>query len=177
MRLKRLAIVLAYRYSFFIYVDRANSQGPTSLIPRRRLQLQLVKNSKIPIVSLTQLFVVNLVRGSQSTQLSQVKLIKARRYLFIAILIILVQLSILGYYIELGLRVTFRRQFRRRQKLETNEEPLLEIIVFRAPYNLQIVQINTLISSLVSMLVIEIKRLIFIRRLIIIKIYLYILPL
>ena len=88
MRLKRLAMVLAYRDSFFIYIDRANSQGPTSLIPRYGLQPQLAKNSKIPMVLLTQLFVENLVRGSQSTQLSQVKLIKARRYLFITILII-----------------------------------------------------------------------------------------
>ena len=175
MRLKRLAIVLAYRYSFFIYIDRANSQRATSLTPKRRLQLQLAKNSKIPIVLLTQLFIVNLVRGSQSTQLSQVKLIKAYRYLFIAMLIILVQLSILGCYIELGLRVTFRRQFRRRQKLETNKEPLLETMVLRALYNLQIVQINTLISSSISRLVIGIKYLIFIRRLITIKIYLYVL--
>jgi len=37
MRLKRLAIVLAYRYSFFVYIDRANSWGPTGLTPRRGL--------------------------------------------------------------------------------------------------------------------------------------------
>jgi len=37
MRLKRLAIVLAYRYSFFIYADRANSWGPAGLTPRRGL--------------------------------------------------------------------------------------------------------------------------------------------
>ena len=67
MRSKRLAIVSAYRYSFFIYIDRANSWGPTGLTPRRRLQLQLVKNGKIPVVLLTQLFIANLVRGSQST--------------------------------------------------------------------------------------------------------------
>ena len=136
MRLKQLAIVLAYKYSFFIYTDRANGQRPASLTPKRRLQPQLVKNGKIPVVSLTQLFIANLVKGSQSTQLSQVKLIKARRYLFIAVLIISVQLSILGCYTELGLRVTFRRQFRRRQKLKTNKEPLLKIIVFGALYNL-----------------------------------------
>ena len=90
MRLKRLAIVSAYRYSFFAYIDRANSQGPTSLTPRCGLQLQLVKNGEIPVVLLTWLFIVNLVRGSQSTQLSQVKLIKVRRYLFITALTILV---------------------------------------------------------------------------------------
>ena len=154
-------MVLAYRYFFFIYIDRANSWGPASLMPRYRLQPQLVKNGEILIVSLTQLFIANSARGSQSTQLSQVKLTKARRYLFIAALTILVQLSILGCYAELGFRVTFKRQFRRRQKLEINKDSLLETIVLRAPYSLQIVQVNTLTSSLVSRLVTEIKCLIF----------------
>jgi len=34
MRLKRLIIVLAYKYSFFVYTDRANSWGPAGLTPR-----------------------------------------------------------------------------------------------------------------------------------------------
>ena len=175
MYLKWSVITLAYKYSFFAYIDRANSQGPTGLTPKRGLQLQLVKNGDISMVLLTWLFMVNSVRGSQFIQLSQVKLIKAYRYLFITALIILVWLSILGYYIELGLRVTFRRQFRRRQKLEINEELLSEIIVLGALYSLYIVWTNALMSSLVFRLVIRIKCLIFVRRLITTKIYLYVL--
>ena len=64
IRSKRLAIILAYRYFFFAYIDRANSQGPAGLTLKRRLQLQLAKNGEISVVLLTQLFIVNLARGS-----------------------------------------------------------------------------------------------------------------
>ena len=61
IRLKRLAIKSTQKNSFFTYTDSISRRGPAGLIPRRGLKLQFAKNGEIPMLSLTQLFVANLV--------------------------------------------------------------------------------------------------------------------
>lgn len=126
----------ARKNSFLACAESTSGVGFAGSIPILGLKPQFAKNGEIPVVSLIQLFVANLVRGSQSTQSSQVKLTKPRRYLFITALTISVWPSVSRCQVELGFSIIFTRSLRRRQKSETNPEPRLEIMVSRAPYNL-----------------------------------------
>ena len=125
---------------------------------------------------LTQLFVVNLVSGRQLTQSSYIKLIKARRYLFTAALIILVQLSVSGCQAKLGYKVVLRRLLSCRQKSLINCVPRLEIIVLGILQSLYILLIKLLTGSYVKSPVTGTRCCILVRRSIIIRIYLYALP-
>ena len=116
IRLKRLATESAQKNFFFAYTNSISKQGLVGLIPRRGLKLQLAKNGEMSVLSLTWLFIVNSVSGKQLTQLSYVKLIKARRYLFMAALTILVQPSVSGCQAKLSYKVVLRRSLSYRQK-------------------------------------------------------------
>ena len=67
IRLKRLAIESTRKNSFFIYANSISRRGLVGSIPRRELKLQFIKNGEMPILLLTQLFVVNLASGRQLT--------------------------------------------------------------------------------------------------------------
>ena len=108
IRLKRLAIESTWKNSFFAYTNSISRQGPVGLILRRGLKPQFIKNGEMPTLLLTQLFIANLVSSRQLTQSSYIKLIKAQRYLFMAVLIILVQPSVSRCQAELGYKVILR---------------------------------------------------------------------
>ena len=76
IRLKRLAIESTRKNSFFTYTNSISRQGPVGSIPRRGLKPQFTKNGEMPILLLTQLFIVNLASSRQLPQLSYIKLIK-----------------------------------------------------------------------------------------------------
>ena len=77
IRLKQLAIESARKNSFFTYTNSISRRGLVGSIPRRGLKLQFTKNGEMPMLSLTQLFIANLVSSRQLTQLSYIKLMKA----------------------------------------------------------------------------------------------------
>ena len=120
IRLKRLAIESTWKNSFFTYANSISRRGLVGSIPRRGLKLQFVKNGEMPILLLTWLFVVNLASGRQLTQLSYIKLIKARRYLFTVVLTILVQPSVSKYQAKLSYKVILRYSLNYCQKLLIN---------------------------------------------------------
>ena len=122
---------------------------------------------------LTWLFVANLVSGKQLTQLSYIKLIKAQRYLFMAALIILVQLSVFRYQAKLSYKVVLRRLLSRCQKLLINYIPHLEIIMLSALQSLYTLLTKLLTSSSIKSPTTKTRYYILVRRSIIIRIYLY----
>ena len=122
---------------------------------------------------LTQLFIVNSASGRQLTQLSYIKLIKARRYLFTVALIILVWPSVSRCQAKLSLRVVLRRLLSRRQKSLINCVPRLEIIVLSALQSLYMLLTKPLTSSSIKSPVTRIRCYILVRRSIIIRIYSY----
>ena len=130
----------------------------------------------MPVLLLTWLFIANLASGRQLTQLSYIKLIKVQRYLFTAVLIILVQPSVSRYQAKLSLKVILRRLLSRRQKLLINYMPRLEIIVLSTPQSLYTLLTKPLTSSSIKSPVTRIRCYILVRRSIIIRIYLYTLP-
>ena len=130
----------------------------------------------MPVLLLTQLFIANSVSGKQSTQLSYIKLTKAQRYLFTAVLTILVQPSVSGYQAKLSYKVILRRSLSCCQKSLINYMPQLEIIVLSILWSLYILLIKPLTSSSVKSPITRIKCRILVRRSIIIRICLYTLP-
>ena len=109
--LKWLATESRQKNSFFIYTDSVGGRGLAGLILRRGLKPQLIKNGEMPVLLLTQLFIVNLVSSRQLIQSSYIKLIKVQRYLFMAVLTISVQLFIFRYQAEFNYKVVLKRLF------------------------------------------------------------------
>ena len=130
----------------------------------------------MPILLLTQLFIINLVSSRQLIQSSYIKLIKVQRRLFTVALIILVWPSVSRCQAKLSLKVVLRRLLSRRQKLLINYIPRSEIIVLGTPQSLYILLTKPLTSSSIKSPITRTRYYILVRRSIIIRIYSYTLP-
>ena len=130
----------------------------------------------MPVLLLTQLFIVNLVSSRQLIQSSYIKLIKVQRYLFTAVLMILVQLFVFKYQAKFSCKIILKCLFSYYQKSLINYIPRLKIIILSTLQSLYILLIKLLTNSSIKSPVTRIRCCILVRRSIIIKIYLYTLP-